>query len=127
MKYFVTVNTLQSTTKLGRLLADSVFRRYNNSLVDYGEATRIPQYLNEEMAALCAGNKRLKPMSVRTSGFTAGVLNKWSSAQIYVVTEAGAKAFTDNRPFTIQLTPVMKDYTETPALFSVSAKKGGEA
>ena len=116
MKYFVTVNLLQSTTKLGRLLAVSVFRRYNNSLVYYGEAARIPQYLSEEIAALCAGNKRLKPMSVRTSGFTAGVLNKGASAQIYVVTEAGAKAFTDNRPFTIQLMPVMNDYSETPVL-----------
>lgn len=116
MKYFVTVNTLQSTTKLGRLLADSVFRRYNNSLVYYSEANQIPQYLNEEMAALSAENKRLKPMSVRTSGFTEGKLNMGASAQIYTVTEAGAKAFTDNRPFTIQLTPVLKDYT----------KEGGE-
>ena len=127
MKYFVTVNTLQSTTKHGRLLADSVFRRNNNALVAYGEANQIPQYLTEEMAALCAENKRLKPMSVRASGFTAGKLNKGAAAQIHVVTEAGAKAFTDNRPFTIQLTPVMKDYTETQALPSVSAKKGGEA
>lgn len=113
MKYFITVNTLQSTTKLGRLLADSVSRRYNNSLVHYEEANQIPQYLNEEMAALCAENKRLKPMSVRTSGFTAGKLIMRASAQIYVVTEAGAKAFTDNRPFTIYLTPVLRDYTET--------------
>ena len=61
MKYFVTVNTLQSTTKLGRLLADSVSRRYNNALVCYDEANRLPEYLKEEMAALCAENKRLKP------------------------------------------------------------------
>lgn len=112
MKYFITVNTLQSTTKLGRLLADSVFRRYNNSLVYYEDANIIPQCLTEEMDVLCARNKRLKPMSVRTSGFTEGKLNMWASAQIYVVTEAGAKAFTDNRPFTIQLTPVLRDYTE---------------
>ena len=111
MNYFITVISVESTTKLGRLLADSVFRRYNNALVHYGEASQIPQYLNDEMAALCAENKRLRPMSVRTSGFTAGKLNKGASSQIYVVSEAGAKAFTDNRPFTIQLTPVMKDYT----------------
>lgn len=111
MKYFVTVNTLQSTTKLGRLLADSVYRRYSNALINYEEANLIPQYLSEEMAALCAENKRLKPMSVRTSAFVNGKLQEYSSAQIYVVTEAGAKAFTDNRPFTIQLTPVLRDYT----------------
>ncbi len=115
MKYFVTVNLLQSTTKLGRLLADSVFRRYNNALIYYGEASQIPQYINGQIAALCAENRRLKPMSVRTTGFTAGKLNKGASSQIYVVTEAGAKAFTDNRPFTIHLTPVMKDYTEKGA------------
>lgn len=111
MKYFVTVNTLQSKTKLGRLLADSVSRRYNNALINYEEANLIPQYLTEEMAALCAENKRLKPMSVRTSSFVKGKLQKYAPAQIYVVTEAGAKAFTDNRPFTIQLTPVLRDYT----------------
>ena len=33
MKYFVTINTLSSTTKLGRLLTDSVLRRYQNALV----------------------------------------------------------------------------------------------
>lgn len=111
MKYFVTVDLSFSTSKLGRSLANSVARRYNNALVSYEEANKIPQYLNEEMAALCAENKRLKPMLMRTSGFTAGKLIKRASAQIYVVTEAGAKAFNDNRPFTIQLTPVWRDYT----------------
>lgn len=111
MKYFVTVRTLISTTKLGKVLSDIVFRRYNNALITYDEANNLPGYLIEEMAALCAENKRLKPMSVRTSGYMAGKLVPGASAQIYVVTEAGAKAFTDNRPFTIHLTPVMKDYT----------------
>ena len=55
-------------------------------------------------------------MRLRLYGFSKGQLNSGASAQIYAVTEAGAKAFTDNRPFTIHLTPVMKDYTE----------KGGE-
>ena len=112
MKYFVTVNLLSSTTKLGRLLADSVFRRYQNALISYDEANHFPHYLNEEMAALCDENKRLKPMEVRTTAFTNGRLCDGASSQIYVVTEKGAKAFTDNRPFTIYLTPVMKDYTE---------------
>lgn len=109
--YFVTVNLLSSTTKLGRLLADSVYRRYQNALISYEEANRFPQYLNEEMAALCAENKRLKPMSVRTTGFHAGKLYPGAASQIYTVTEAGAKAFEDNRPFTVYLTPVVKDYT----------------
>lgn len=126
MKYFVTVNTLQSSTKLGRMLADSVYRRYHNALISYDEANRIPQHLNEEMAALCAENKRLKPMKVRTAGFVAGKLRKGSSTQIYVTTDAGEKAFTDNRPFTIQLTPVMKDYTESSATSIDSVEKGGE-
>lgn len=55
-------------------------------------------------------------MQLRLHGFSKGQLNSGASAQIYAVTEAGAKAFTDNRLFTIHLTPVMKDYTE----------KGGE-
>lgn len=112
MKYFVTVNTLNSTTKLGRLLADSVSRRYNNSLVHYDEANHIPSFIKRTMEELCAGNRRLKPMLVRMSGYPGGTLTRWSPAQIYAVTEAGAKAFTDNRPFTIHLHPVMKDYTE---------------
>lgn len=111
MKYFITVNTLLTTTRLGKMLAETVSRRYNNALVNYDEANNLPGYLIEEMAAMCSENKRLKPMSVRTSGYTAGKLITGASAQIYVVTDAGAKAFTDNRPFTIHLTPVMKDYT----------------
>ena len=38
MKYFVTVNVLQSTTKLGRLLADTVSRHYDKALIYYEEA-----------------------------------------------------------------------------------------
>lgn len=112
MKYFVTVNVLQSTTKLGRLLADTVSRHYDKALVYYEEANALPRYIEHEMLALCQENKRLKPMSIRTTGFTGGQLCRWSGATIYMVTEAGAKAFTDNRPFTIYLTPVMKDHTE---------------
>lgn len=112
MKYFITVNVLQSTTKLGRLLADTVFRHYHNALVSYDEANTFPKYLEREMQALCQENKRLKPMAIRTTGYTAGQLCRWAGATIYMVTEAGEKAFTDNRPFTICLTPVMKDYTE---------------
>lgn len=77
MKYFVTVSVLQSTTKLGRLLADLVVRRYGNALISYEEANQIPQYLEEEMTALCKENKRLKKCSyVRTGmwpeGFSSG-------------------------------------------------------
>ena len=116
MKYFVSVHTLCSTTKLGQMLATKVVSRYDSALIDYDEANRIPQYLYELMEAMCAENKRLKPMTVRSTGYNSGTLNPYCPAQIYVVTEAGAKAFTDNRPFTMQLHPVLKDYTE----------KGGE-
>lgn len=113
MKYFVTVNTLNSTTKLGKLLANSVFSRYNNSLIYHCEASTLPKYLTDEMATLIAENKRLKPMLIKTHGFdSAGKLQRYATATIWATTETGTKAFTDNRPFTITLTPVMKDYTE---------------
>ena len=51
-------------------------------------------------------------MQLRTHGYVAGRLLEWSTAQIYVSTEAGEKAWTDNRPFTIELVPVIHDYTE---------------
>ena len=109
MKYYITVTTLQSTTKLGRLLADKVKRRYNCALVSQQEADNLPRYISDEMAALREENKRLKPMTVRTWGYVAGKVR--ASAQIHTVTETGAKAFTDNRPFTLYISPVLKDYT----------------
>lgn len=52
-------------------------------------------------------------MQVKKHGFNAsGELPRYAPATIWATTEAGAKAFTDNRPFTVTLTPVLKDYTE---------------
>lgn len=118
MKYFVTVRLLQASTKLGRLLADSVSRRYNNALISHEEANRIPQYLAEEMATLCAEDKHMKPMSVRTTDFGNGKFLEYSTSQISAASEACTKEFTDNRAFTILLTKVLHDYT---------GEKGGEA
>lgn len=113
MKYFVTVHVLSATTKLGKLLADAVLRRYNNALVFHEEASAIPEFIADEMALITLKNKRLKPMQVKKHGFTpSGVLPRYAPATIWATTEAGAKAFTDNRPFTITITPVLKDYTE---------------
>lgn len=115
MKYFVTLNLLRSTTKLGQLLSDIVFKRYENALVNDEEASAIPRFLEEKIAELCAGNPRLKPMAVHTTGFSADNRNiqRWASAQIFVCTKECNKAWTDNRPFTIQLTPVAHDRTCT--------------
>lgn len=113
MKYFVTVHFLSTTTKLGKLLADAVFKRYNNALLFHEEAADIPEFIADEMALIVSKNKRLKSMQVKKHGFTpSGVLPAYAHATVWCTTEAGAKAFTDNRPFTITITPVLKDYTE---------------
>ena len=113
MKYFVTLNLLKSTTKLGQLLADIVVKRYDNALIFDEEASAIPQFLEEKITELCAANPRLKPLVVHTIGFTADNRNihRWASAQIFVCTKDGHKAWNDNRPFTMQLTPVSHDRT----------------
>lgn len=45
MKYFVTVHVLSATTKLGKLLADVVLKRYNNALLFHEEASAIPEVI----------------------------------------------------------------------------------
>lgn len=124
MKYFISVNTLNSTTKFGKILADIVVKKYHNALIFHGEANMMPQWIYQQMTKILALNKRLKPMQIQTHGYLAGTSRKLplgAAASIWLVTVAGAKAFTDNRPFTIHLTPVMKDYTEA------STEKGGES
>ena len=117
MKYFVTVKTYNSTTKLGRLLAAAVYHRYHQALVGHDEANRLPMWINARMSEICDENKRLKPMTLRTHGFTDGKLYCKAPAQIYPVIDGGAKAFEDKRPFFLELLPVMNDYT---------AQEGGE-
>ena len=113
MKYFVTVHLLKSTTKLGQYLSDSVFRKYHRALVCKEEADMIPAYVENEISALCKENPRLKPMNVRTFGYNKdGTILHMAEASVWATTEVGEKAFTDNRPFTLNLTPIMKDHTE---------------
>lgn len=126
MKYFITVSPLTSTTKLGQILADIVMKKYHNALIFHGEANMMPQWIYQQMTKILALNKRLKPMQIQTHGYLAGTSRKLpdgAPASIWLVTAAGSKAFTDNRPFTIHLTPVRKDYTGA----SISTGKGGEA
>ena len=115
MKYFVTLNILKSTTKLGQLLTDIVVKRYDNALILDEEASSIPRFLEEKIKELCTANPRLKPMVVHATGFTADkrMLYPLASAQIFVCSKDGDKAWTDYRPFTIQLTPVSHDRTST--------------
>lgn len=106
MKYYVSTTIKSSTTKLGKLLTAVVLYRYDGALLTKKQAEEIPLFLENKIASLCEENKRLKPMTVKVNGNFAG-----DSVAIHVVTENGAKAFEDNRPFTMYLYPVIRDHT----------------
>lgn len=109
MKYYIDIDVKSSTTKLGELLTAEVVHRYRMALVTKKQAENIPGWLEQKIAELCEGNKRLKPMKVKVSkGFTGNVT-------IHVVTENADKAF-ENRPFTMYLRKVARDHTSNPAL-----------
>lgn len=110
MKYYIDIDVKSSTTKLGELLTAEVVNRYGMALVSKKQAENIPGWLEQKIAELCNENKRLKPMKVKVSGVFTG------NVTIYVVTEKGAKAFEDNRPFTMYLRKVARDHTTNPAL-----------
>lgn len=106
MKYYVSITVKSSTTRLGELLTTSVLYRYDGALLTKKQAEKIPLFLEKKIASLCEENKRLKPMTVKVNGnFVSG------SVTIHTVTENGAKAFEDNRPFTMYLYPVRRDHT----------------
>lgn len=115
MKYYVSIHTKSSTTKLGKLLTREVLAKYNNALLTKEQAEALPAWLSEKIEEISAGNKRLSAMEVRTTGYISNGPKRipyGATATIWAVTETGAKAFEDNRPFTIYLNPVEKDYTE---------------
>ena len=111
MRYYVSITVKSSRTKLGGLLTTAVVERYMGALLTAEQAKTIPLWLKETIAELCGKNKRLKPMVVKVNGRFNG-----RSVAIHAVTENGTKAFEDNRPFTIYLSPVRKDHTSNPAI-----------
>lgn len=133
MKYYVTVDLKRSTTKLGLKLAELVARELHAALLTKEQADAIPDWLAGVIEQLCVKNKRFTPMEVRTNGYetvdgSKCLICDGANAQIYTVTATGAKAFEDNRPFTMYLHPVFKDLTagefETPS--AESTEKAAE-
>ena len=63
-KYFITVQTFASTTKLGRMVARKVFEKYHHSLITEDRRNEIAGFINEVMNDALKENPRLKPMTV---------------------------------------------------------------
>lgn len=120
MKYFIEITTYSSTTNLGQQLAKFVLGLYDGALVTKEQAEAIPGVLASKIDAICRRNKRLKPMAVKTHGYTVenGVrhLPYGSPASVWATTEQAAKAFEYNRPFVLNLKPVIKDKTVSELL-----------
>lgn len=121
MKFYLKVTTYSSTTTLGKNLAREVELKYDRSLVDSDDVNSIFSFIKRCQVSVLAENRRLKPMAIRSHGFAAGngfrIANSAYGATIWMTTAAGDRADGDNRPFTIHLEPVLKDYTD---------RKGGE-
>lgn len=123
MKYYVTVSRFKSTTKLGTILTEILYNRYNNALISYKEALTIPKFIESEVERLVGENRFYAPLKVfATWDYHKSALLPGQAGQVHATSEAAARSFEAKRPFNIYLSPVRVDYTE---LETEPIKKGG--
>lgn len=113
-KYFLTVNTFQNTTKLGKLVSEIIEPKYNNTVVSDRQLLKIPNEIEDIMYEVISKNPRLKPMTSSVYGFLRGIadkINKISdTVQIWIWSSVSGD--NDNRPFTIQAIKIRHDYSD---------------
>ena len=112
--YFLTINTYSNTTKLGKLVADIIVPRYDNTVVTDEQLLKIPDEITELVYRESIRNFRLKPMDIGVCGFSSGIANVAmtkiaDNASIWIYSSISGD--NDNRPFTIHATRIRKDYT----------------
>lgn len=107
-KYFVTVQTFSSTTKLGRLVAMEVREKFQHTLISEGQIVDVAAFIKDSMAEHLEQNPKLKEMKVRYLNFIDSFVIdlKPTAADSY-----------DKPALTITGTAVYQDFTE----------EGGEA
>lgn len=63
-KFFLSVQTFNSTTELGKIVARKVYVRYHHSLILEEQIKYVADFVNETMNKAIRQNCRLKPMKV---------------------------------------------------------------
>lgn len=64
-KYFITVQTFTNTTKLGELVANAVYEKYDKTVVAEGKPfNKMVEYIHFVMDRELKANRKLKPMQV---------------------------------------------------------------
>ena len=115
-KYFLTVNTFQNTTKLGKLVTEIIEPKYNNTVVSDRQLLKIPNEIEDIMHMVISGNPRLKPMTSSVYGFIRGIADKINMTKIsdavHIWIWSSLSGDNDNRPFTIQATKIRHDYSD---------------
>lgn len=115
-KYFLSVQTYSNTTKLGKLVADIIEPKYNNTVVSENQLLRIPNEIEDIMYQQIQGNPRLKPMTTSVYGFIRGIAGKLNMTKIAdsvnIWIWSSVSGDNDNRPFTIYATKIRRDYSE---------------
>lgn len=113
-KYFLTVDTFQNTTKLGKLVAEIVEPKYNNTVVTDRQLLKIPNEIEDIMYEVISKNPRLKPMTSGVNGFLRGITDKINkipdNVRIWIWSSVSGN--NNNRPFTICATKIRHDYSE---------------
>lgn len=130
MKFYVKVTTYSATTKLGKIVAAEVEKKFDKSLLDDTDLARIHSFIHNCQASAWADNRRLQPMKIRSYGFVPGnsgrLLSPGNGAQIWMSSDTGETAFSSNRPFTLTLYPVLLDYTDPSAASMFPYQEGGD-
>lgn len=113
-KYFLTVNTFQNTTKLGKLVTEIIEPKYNNTVVSDRQLLKIPNEIEDIMYEVISKNPRLKPMTSSVYGFLRGITDKINkiSDNVRIWIWSSVSGDNDNRPFSIQAIKIRHDYSD---------------
>lgn len=110
MKFFLTVTTYSTTTRLGKELAAFVGKKFDRMLTDSDGLSDIIAQIKAFISKFMDLNPRVKPMAVKSYGFTPGsrysrIATSSPCADVWCESPNGG-----NRPFTIHIFPVISEY-----------------
>ena len=129
-RYFLTVSKYYNTTKLGKEIADYIYKKYNNSIVTDAQLVDIPDEIKLYMDNLIVSNPRLKPMTIRVYGLIGGkrddrgLTTLADSVKVWIYSSLYAD--NDNRPFTLHAQRIHNDYSSSVVVLSTTTGADGK-
>ena len=117
MNYYVTVYRLRPATKMGELIRDRIYAKYNRSIISDAQLRTIPAEIEAAMNNMIVRCRRLKMLHISVHGMTQSggefTINPGEDGAIVQISVHGAnKGWTDSTVvrFTAQI--IIADHTQ---------------